>query len=81
VFSFEKEPTIPSTLITQPGRYRPSRVIARSTTSLPGRSVVISKSLTRKTPNHALEPTVASGLRRLAVPSSLRSSAAPQRER
>jgi hypothetical protein len=32
-------------------------------------------------PNHALEPTAASGLRRLAVPSSLRSSAAAQRER
>jgi len=31
--------------------------------------------------NHALEPTAASGLRRLAVPSSLRSSAAAQRER
>jgi hypothetical protein len=30
------------------------------------------------TPNHAIEPT-ASGLRRLAVPSSLRSSAAAQR--
>jgi hypothetical protein len=33
------------------------------------------------TPNHALEPTAASGLRRLAVPSSLRSSAAAQHER
>jgi hypothetical protein len=33
------------------------------------------------TPNHALEPTAASGLRRLAVPSSLRASAAAQRER
>jgi len=33
------------------------------------------------TPNHALEPTAASGLRPLAVPSSLRSSAAAQRER
>jgi hypothetical protein len=32
-------------------------------------------------PNPALEPTAASGLRRLAVPSSLRSSAAAQRER
>jgi len=32
-------------------------------------------------PNHALEPTAASGLRRPAVPSSLRSSAAAQRER
>lgn len=32
-------------------------------------------------PNHAFEPTAASGLRALAVPSSLRSSAAPQRER
>jgi hypothetical protein len=32
-------------------------------------------------PNHALEPTAASGLRRQAVPSSLRSSAAAQRER
>jgi len=32
-------------------------------------------------PNHALEPTAASGLRRLAVPSSLRSSAEAQRER
>jgi hypothetical protein len=31
--------------------------------------------------NPALEPTAASGLRRLAVPSSLRSSAAAQRER
>jgi len=31
--------------------------------------------------NIALEPTAASGLRRLAVPSSLRSSAAAQRER
>jgi hypothetical protein len=30
------------------------------------------------TPNHALEPTAASGLRALAVPSSLRSSAAAQ---
>jgi len=34
-----------------------------------------------KTPNPALEPTAASGLRRLAVPSSLRASAAAQRER
>jgi hypothetical protein len=34
-----------------------------------------------KVPYHALEPTAASGLRRLAVPSSLRSSAAAQRER
>jgi hypothetical protein len=33
------------------------------------------------TPNHALEPTAASGLRALAVPLSLRSSAAAQRER
>jgi len=33
------------------------------------------------TPNHALEPTAASALRLLAVPSSLRSSAAAQRER
>jgi len=32
-------------------------------------------------PNHALEPTAASGLCRLAVPSSLRASAAAQRER
>jgi hypothetical protein len=32
-------------------------------------------------PNIALEPTAASGLRRLAVPSSLRSSAAAQRKR
>jgi len=32
-------------------------------------------------PNHALEPPAASGLRRPAVPSSLRSSAAAQRER
>jgi len=32
-------------------------------------------------PNPALEPTAASGLRRLAVPSSLRASAAAQRER
>jgi len=32
-------------------------------------------------PNPALEPTAASGIRRLAVPSSLRSSAAAQRER
>jgi len=32
-------------------------------------------------PNHALEPIAASGLRRLAVPSSLRSSAAAQRDR
>jgi hypothetical protein len=32
-------------------------------------------------PNPALEPTAASGLRRLAVPSSLRSLAAAQRER
>lgn len=32
-------------------------------------------------PNHALEPTAASALRLLAVPSSLRSSAAAQRER
>jgi hypothetical protein len=31
--------------------------------------------------NIALEPTAAGGLRRLAVPSSLRSSAAAQRER
>jgi len=31
--------------------------------------------------NPALEPTAASGLRALAVPSSLRSSAAAQRER
>jgi hypothetical protein len=31
--------------------------------------------------NHALEPTAASGLRRLAVSSSLRASAAAQRER
>jgi hypothetical protein len=34
-----------------------------------------------KTPNPALEPTAASGLRALAVPSSLRSSAAAQRDR
>jgi hypothetical protein len=33
------------------------------------------------TPNHALEPTAASGLCRLAVPSSLRFSAAVQGER
>jgi hypothetical protein len=33
------------------------------------------------TPNPALEPTAASGLCWLAVPSSLRSSAAAQRER
>jgi len=32
-------------------------------------------------PNPALEPTAASGRRRLAVPSSLRSSVAAQRER
>jgi hypothetical protein len=32
-------------------------------------------------PNHALEPTAASGLRRLAGPSALRASAAAQRER
>jgi len=32
-------------------------------------------------PNHAFEGTAASALRLLAVPSSLRSSAAPQRER
>jgi hypothetical protein len=32
-------------------------------------------------PNPALEPTAVSGLRRLAVPSSLRSSAAAQRDR
>jgi hypothetical protein len=32
-------------------------------------------------PNHALEPNATSGLRRLAVPSSLRSSAAAQRDR
>jgi len=31
--------------------------------------------------NHALEPTAASGLCRLAVPSTLRASAAAQRER
>jgi len=31
--------------------------------------------------NHALDPTAASGLRRLAVPSALRASAAAQRER
>jgi len=33
------------------------------------------------TPDHALEPTAASWLRSLAVPSSLRASAAAQRER
>jgi hypothetical protein len=32
-------------------------------------------------PNPALEPTAASGLRRLAVPSALHASAAAQRER
>jgi len=32
-------------------------------------------------PNPPLEPTAASGLRRLAVPSALRASAAAQRER
>jgi hypothetical protein len=32
-------------------------------------------------PNHALEPTAASGLRPLAVPSSLRASAADYRQR
>jgi len=32
-------------------------------------------------PNHALEPTATSGLRRLTVPSPLRSLAAAQRER
>jgi hypothetical protein len=37
--------------------------------------------LTEVVPNHALEPTAASGLRRLAVASLLRSSAAAQRER
>jgi hypothetical protein len=37
--------------------------------------------LPEKTPNRALEPTAASGLRRLAGPQSLRSSAAAQRER
>ncbi len=35
----------------------------------------------RQTPNHAFERTAASALRLLAVPSSLRSSAAAQRER
>jgi hypothetical protein len=35
----------------------------------------------KEAPNPALEPTAASGLRRLAVPSSLRFSAAAQRER
>jgi len=33
------------------------------------------------TPNHALQPTAASALRLLAVPSSLRSSAAAEGER
>ena len=33
------------------------------------------------TPNHALEPTAASALRRLAVPLALCPSAAAQRER
>jgi hypothetical protein len=33
------------------------------------------------TPNHALQPTAASALRSLAVPSSLRSSAAAEGER
>jgi hypothetical protein len=33
------------------------------------------------TPNHALEPTAASGLRALAVPSARRASAPAQRER
>jgi hypothetical protein len=37
--------------------------------------------MTSMLPNHALEPTAASGLRRLTVPSSLRSSAAAKRER
>jgi hypothetical protein len=32
-------------------------------------------------PNDALEPTAASGLRRLALPSSVRSSAVAERER
>jgi predicted RNA binding protein YcfA (HicA-like mRNA interferase family) len=44
-------------------------------------SVVISKFPIHKTPNHALQPTAASGLRALAVPSSLRSSAAAEGER
>jgi len=35
----------------------------------------------RTSPNPALEPAAASGLRRLAVPSALRASAAAQRER
>jgi hypothetical protein len=39
------------------------------------------RSLRKGNPNHALEPTAASALRLLAVPSSLRSSAAAQRER
>jgi len=33
------------------------------------------------TPNHALEPTAASGLRAIAMPSSLRASAAARRMR
>jgi hypothetical protein len=37
--------------------------------------------IARLTPNHALEPTAASALRLLAVPSSLRSSAAAEGER
>jgi len=37
--------------------------------------------VTRVRPNHAFEPTAASGLRALAVPSALRASAAAQRER
>jgi hypothetical protein len=37
--------------------------------------------LSAKTPNPAFERTAASALRLLAVPSSLRSSAAAQRER
>jgi len=32
-------------------------------------------------PNHALQPTAASGLRALAVPSALRASAAAEGER
>jgi len=41
----------------------------------------VSVPMAAKTPNPALEPTAASGLRRQAVPSALRASAAAQRER
>ena len=58
-----------------------AEAIQRASGSRHRRSGFSVTGLVQMTPNHALEPTAASALRLLAVPSSLRSSAAAQRER